>query len=129
MEMIIHAFVSSQLDSCNSLFTSLSSSSLDCLQVVQNNTARLLTRSSKRSHSPAYISELLWPYATSRSLRSSHQGLLSVPRSRLKTKGDCAFEVMVPKLWNSLPLDLRTVDTVGIFKKKLNTHLFKLAFA
>ncbi|KAF7647787.1 hypothetical protein LDENG_00166430 [Lucifuga dentata] len=59
-------------------------------------------------------SELLRSYATRWSLRSSDQGLLSVPHSRLKTKGDHAFEVMTPKLWNSLPLDLKAVDTVDI---------------
>ena len=160
MEMLIHAFVSSRLDYCNSLFTCLSKSCLDRLQVVQNAAARLLTRSPKRSHvtpilialhwlpikfriqfkvlvvtyralhgqAPTYIRDLLQPYLTSRSLRSSDQGLLVVPRSRLKTKGDCAFEVVAPKLWNSLPLNLRSVDTVDTFKKQLKTHLFRLAF-
>ncbi len=36
------------------------------------------------------------PYIASRSLRSSDQGLLVVPWSRLKAKGDCAFEVVAP---------------------------------
>ncbi|KAF7644577.1 hypothetical protein LDENG_00219630 [Lucifuga dentata] len=95
--MIIHAFVSSRLDYCNSLFTSLSSSSLDHLQVVQNAAARLLIRSSKRSHATPLSIELLRPYATTRSLRSSDQGLLIVPHSRLKTKADHAFKVVAPK--------------------------------
>ncbi|KAF7652012.1 hypothetical protein LDENG_00102600 [Lucifuga dentata] len=43
-------------------------------------------------------------------------------------KGDCAFQVVAPKLWNSLPLDIRTVDTVDAFKKKLKTYLFQAAF-
>ncbi|KAF7647387.1 hypothetical protein LDENG_00173130 [Lucifuga dentata] len=89
----------------------------------------VLTYKAVHGQSPAYISELLRPYAMNRSLRSSDQALLSVPRSRLKTKGDRAFKVMAPKLWNFLPLDLRAVDTVDIFKKKLKTHFFKLAFA
>ncbi|KAF7654698.1 hypothetical protein LDENG_00065990, partial [Lucifuga dentata] len=88
-----------------------------------------LTYRALHGQSPAYISEILRPYAMSRSLRSSYQGLLSVPHSRLKSKADCAFEVIAPKLWNSLPLDLRAVDTVDIFKKKLKTHVFKFAFA
>uniref|UniRef100_A0A0E9XEA4 Uncharacterized protein n=1 Tax=Anguilla anguilla TaxID=7936 RepID=A0A0E9XEA4_ANGAN len=129
--MIIHAFISSHLDYCNSLFTCLSKTSLHRLQLVQNAAAKLLTRSPKRSHvmpilkslhwlpikfrihfkilvivyralhgqAPVYIKELLQPYKPSRNLRSSDQGLLVVPRSRLKTKGDCAFEVIAPKLW------------------------------
>ncbi len=49
-----------------------------------------------------YISNLLHPYITSRSLRSSDQGLLVVPRAQLKTKGDLAFEVVAPTMWNTL---------------------------
>ncbi len=152
MEMIIHAFISSRRDYCNTLFTCFSNSSLKRLQVVQNVAAKLLTKSSKRSHiTPIlitlhwlpvkfriqnkiivlvfralhgqaffYLNELLQPYNSSRNLRSSKQILLVVPRSRLKTKGDCAFEVVAPKLWNALPLNLRSVDSVDIFKKQRN---------
>ena len=67
---------------------------------------------------PAYIRDVLQPYVTSKSLRSSDQGLLVIPPSRRKTKGDCAFEIVAPKRWNSLPLDLRSVDTVDPFKKR-----------
>ncbi|KAF7650783.1 hypothetical protein LDENG_00120660 [Lucifuga dentata] len=48
-----------------------------------------------------YISELLQPNVTNRSLRSSDQDLLFVPCFRLKTKGDCAFQDVADKLWNS----------------------------
>ena len=69
----------------------------------------VITYRTRHGQAPAYIGDLLQPYVTSRSLRSSGQGLLFVPRTRLKTKGDCAFEVVAPKLWNSLPLKLRTL--------------------
>ena len=36
--------------------------------------------------------------------------LLVFYRSRLKTKGHCAFKIEAPKLWNCLPLDFRSVD-------------------
>ena len=55
---------------------------------------------------PVYISDLLHPYITSRSLRPSDQGLLVVPRAQLKTKGDHAFEVVAPTLRNTLPIDI-----------------------
>ena len=32
------------------------------------------------------------------------------------------------KLWNSLPENLRAAETVDVFKKRLKTHLFNLAF-
>ena len=47
LEMIIHAFISSWLDYCNSLFTCLSESPLNSLYMVQSAAARLLTRSRK----------------------------------------------------------------------------------
>ena len=56
---------------------------------------------------------------TSRSLRSSGRGLLVAPWSRLRTKGDCALAVVAPQFWNSLPLVLRSVDTVETYKNFL----------
>ncbi|KAF7664999.1 hypothetical protein LDENG_00156800 [Lucifuga dentata] len=56
-------------------------------------------------------------YVTSRILRSSGKDLLSVPLSRLKTKGDRAFAIMAPKLWNSLLPNLRCLVSVDSIKK------------
>lgn len=41
---------------------------------------------------PKYTCELLTPYEPDRRLRSSGKGLLAVPRSRLVTRGDRAFD-------------------------------------
>ena len=60
LEMIIHAFISSRIDYCNALFTSLSMSALGRLQAVQNAAARLLTRSNKRSHITLILRSLHW---------------------------------------------------------------------
>ncbi len=60
LEMIIHAFISSRLDYCNSRFTCLSNSTLKRLQVVQNSAAKLLTKSSKRSHVTPILISLHW---------------------------------------------------------------------
>lgn len=57
-----------------------------------------------------------------------HQAVLVDRQAKLKTKGDCIFEVVAPKLWNSLTLDLRSVDSVYTFKKHLNTKFCQLAF-
>ena len=77
---------------------------------------------------PAYINDLILPHATTRALRSSEQGLLRVPRTRLKTKGDRAFEVVAPTLWNKLPQTLRASASVEIFRGQLKTHLFRQAY-
>lgn len=41
--------------------------------------------------------------------------------------GDRAFQNVGPRLWNSLPDDVRTCETLASFKITLKTHLFKEA--
>ena len=77
---------------------------------------------------PPYLSELLHPYTHSRSLRSADQLLLTVPEAGLKLRGDRAFAVAAPKLWNGLPLHIRQASSLSHFKSILKTHLFSLAF-
>lgn len=88
----------------------------------------LITYKSLHGLAPLYISELLTPYVASRSLRSENQMLLAVPRSKLRTKGDRAFSVLAPLLWNKLPLGIRSAESVHHFKKLLKTHMYRLAF-
>ena len=76
---------------------------------------------------PAYISELINLPHPSRQLRSSHKNLLPVPWT-FSSHGDRAFHACAPKLWNSLPADLRFCSSLDIFKKTLKTHLFKIAY-
>ncbi len=47
-----------------------------------------------------YLSDLLNLNNSARSLMSSQQRLLMVPRCKLKSRGDQAFSIVVPKLWN-----------------------------
>ncbi|KAF7650612.1 hypothetical protein LDENG_00122950 [Lucifuga dentata] len=56
--MVIHAFISSRLDYCNSLFTCLSKTSLNRLQTVQNAAARLLTKARRSRYSHFICSSL-----------------------------------------------------------------------
>jgi len=51
-----------------------------------------------------------------------------VPRSRLKGKGDRAFSVAAPRLWNDLPLSVKSCPSLGVFQSALKTYLFSLAF-
>lgn len=77
---------------------------------------------------PLYIVDLLPPKTITQSLRSSNKGLLEVSVSHLKTKGDRAFAVVAPTLWNALPLPLKTAVSVDSFKRLLKTHLFRIHF-
>lgn len=58
--MNIHAFVSSRLDFCNSLFTCLNKKVLARLQSVQTSAARLLTSTSSRAHVTPVLKSLHW---------------------------------------------------------------------
>ena len=74
---------------------------------------------------PTYITNLITPYNPIRSLRSSEQLLLEVPRTRLNSFGSRAFSVAGPREWNKLPIALRKVKTLNSFKTSLKTFLFK----
>ena len=73
---------------------------------------------------PSYLRDLLHYPLPLGSLRSSINELLQVPMSRLKTYGDRSFSVVAPKLWNTLPLNLRKSPSIDVFKKSLKTYLF-----
>ncbi len=77
---------------------------------------------------PSYLSELLLPYKPSRTLGSSGSGLLVIPKVRTRTHREASFQHYGPRLWNSLPEDLRAAENVHVFKSRLKTHLFSLAF-
>ncbi len=64
----------------------------------------------------------------SRELRSNSSLKLTVPRTRLKLKGDRAFSVAAPQLWNNLPSYIRSAPTYADFKFLLKTYLFTVAY-
>ena len=88
----------------------------------------LMTFKCLNNLAPDYLSELVMPYNPGRSLRSSNQLLLKVPRCRTKTLGPRAFTSSAPQVWNRLPESVRRASSVDIFKKELKTFLFKEAF-
>ncbi len=165
-ERVIHAFITTRLDYCNSLYLGISQSSINHLQIVQNATARVLTGARKHEHitpvlkslhwlpvvkvlllvfkslndlAPSYLSDLWIDHQPARVLRSANLRLLVVPRTKLKSRGDQAFAVAAPRLWNSLHTEIRTAPTLSIFKSRLKSfyllwliiqdlHLLSLVF-
>ena len=57
---LVHAFVSSRVDYCNSLLSGISKSSLQKLQRVQNMAARLIVGLKKRDHITPTLKSLHW---------------------------------------------------------------------
>ena len=61
-------------------------------------------------------------------MRSAGMLQLQVPKTRLVTYGDRSFESVAPRLWNSLPFDIRNSKSMDFFKRKLKTYFFKQHF-
>ena len=75
---------------------------------------------------PEYLQNLSTVCRSGRpGLRSAlDTNLLVVPFARCKTFAEFSLSIQGPKLWNSLPEDLRNERDTNIFKRKLKTHLF-----
>ena len=56
----MHAFVTSKLDTCNSLLYGLPKSQLSRLQRIQNTAARIVTRSRREDHITPVLMNLHW---------------------------------------------------------------------
>jgi len=65
-ERLIHAFISSRIDSCNSLLAALPDREFQKLQKLQNAAARLVTRSRRSEHITPVLKELHWLPVTQR---------------------------------------------------------------
>jgi len=61
-------------------------------------------------------------------LRSSSSDDVIIPTTRLVTVGDRAFAVAGSRLWNSLPPDVTSAQTLPVFCNRLKTHLFTNCF-
>ena len=158
---LVHAFVSSRVDYCNSLYYGATDGVHKKLQSVLNAAARLVTGQRRNDHisstlrdlhwlrvpkrveykvasltrccmlhqGPQYLTDHLIPVNSLQArshLRSANRGDLVTPRSLTAKTGGCGFEIAGPKIWNSLPPNLRNYDlSCASFKSNLKTQLFE----
>ena len=88
----------------------------------------VLTYKSISEDAPQYLQDAVKEKKNSRTLRSSSQRKLDVPKYKLKTYGMRSFHVASAVEWNALPNYIRNADSIYSFKKHLKTHLFKSAY-
>ncbi len=153
LETVIHAFISTRLDYCNSLYLGITQSCLSLLQMVQNAAGTkkresitpvlislhwlpiefwiqfkvlLFVYKSMAGLAPSYLSDLLSYHVTNRPLRSSNSFLLSVPMTRLKLKGGvCIFSKTVgPVLKQTCSQSaVRGVSTHDARRERSSVHM------
>ena len=152
-EMLVHSVITSRLDYCNSLFINISKANIFKLQKVQNAAARLVVRGKKRCSMTEVLRKLHWLRIESRIIfklllivfkciygqcssnlvnmikYKSHQcrpqDHLLLETRRVKTKyGRRTFSYVGPKLWNALPLHIRSEECIDKFKTQVKTLLF-----
>jgi flagellar biosynthesis chaperone FliJ len=88
----------------------------------------VLTHKALHGTGPTYLRDMLHIRSSEYSLRSTDTLTLEVPKTRRRTLGDRAFLAVAPREWNSLPRDLRVINDLDMFKRRLKTHLFSIAY-
>uniref|UniRef100_A0A3B3HXE2 Uncharacterized protein n=1 Tax=Oryzias latipes TaxID=8090 RepID=A0A3B3HXE2_ORYLA len=155
-ETVIHAFVTTRLDYCNSLYFGAPHSSLSRLQLVQNAAARLLTGTRKREHITPVLASLHWLPVHFRvcfkiilfvfkslnglALPTSLSGYTCIPLpAHLDQLTSCSWMCQghggnsegiehLPLLAPACGMQDRQARSVNDFKSKLKTHLFLPGF-
>ena len=80
------------------------------------------------AHAPSYITVMLQPYRSSRSLRYASMRFLTIPSAKLKKYDFRSFSFAAPTIWNSLPEPIRNHGDNSKFKTSIKTFLFKEHF-
>jgi hypothetical protein len=76
---------------------------------------------------PQYLVDLVKLRDSTVLTRSAGAKHLFVPKTRTAHYGDRAFYRAGPVLWNNLPLNIRTKESLSTFKFALKTHQVFLA--
>ena len=90
----------------------------------------LLTYKSVNGQAPPYLAQLLKPKTLSHHNLRSNALLnnLEIRDSKLCCGGDRAFSIAAPREWNKLPGDIKSSQSIEIFKSRLKTYLFRECF-
>ena len=148
LQTLTHSVITSKLDYCNVILFGLNQNLMAKLQKVQNAAARLICKLLKRSSISEVIQKLHWLQveqrciykillivykhfsSTSPSFLSSLLEITSSETRELKHTyydtqyGRRAFRYTAPRLWNKLPLEVRTEKSIKKIQKKAENICF-----
>ena len=144
----VQSLIVSKLDNCNSLLYGVTEYEISRLQKLQNSCARLIYGKKKNESVSTLLKELHWLHVKPRIyfkillfVFKSFKGMtpvyindclhvtnydaltLNIPKTKT-SYGDRAFQNYAPHLWNSLPLYLKTKESISSFKRHLKHYLF-----
>ena len=78
---------------------------------------------------PKYLQNLTHSKVSLQSLRiSDDKYLLQTPTMSNLDYKNRSFYICAPRIWNSLPLDIRSCSSIDLFKSKLKTYYFTQAY-
>ena len=156
VEKLVNATIT-RLDYCNSLMFGIPKELITHLQMRQNHAARVITQWHKYNHITPVLVDLHWlpvkqridfkillltykalngltsanlceqlvPYSPVGILRSKGKPLTDISAMSI---GELSFAAAAPMLWNDLPLNIKQSLSMDIFKSRIKTHLFQLAY-
>ena len=79
---------------------------------------------------PEYLQNLIQRKCSLESLRVyNDRYLLERPQSEKENYKNRRFSICSASIWNCLPFEVRSSQTLSVFRKKLKTHLFQTAFS
>ena len=91
----------------------------------------LLTYKALHGLTSSYLTDMLVSVASNPALHrnlSADCGDLVVPRVKNISYGDRSYSIAAPRLWNTLPCELRSSSSVTTFRTNLKTYLFRTAY-
>ena len=125
LQMVQNALARTITRSPRSVTTSQLLSNLHWLPIHKRIKFKVATLTYKvlTTQQPAYLHNLISYHQPSRSLRSSSQSFLHVPRAKTDF-GRRAFSYAAPQIWNHIPTAIKVSPSLDSFKRHLKTLFF-----
>ena len=153
LTMLTQASIMLLMDYCNALYHGCNENIMKDLQNIQNRACRVIFGTKKHESITNHLKKLHWlkikeriefklllltykciygqaPIYLCDTICLTNVNNTRAPSLHIPTDVsiDRAFSVAAPKLWNSIPIDIRSAQGVNDFKRKLKTYLFKCSY-